>query len=267
MLPRLLFVLLIALNIAVAAWLLLGGNGHYIGDVADDGVPRLKLVAEAPPAPATSVPPVLVPTPPASAAAVAPVHASAPTPEKTTSVALPPVAAASTSKPPAVTRTPPLPAVASTRRTYRCMTVGPFTSPLDAKTARTALGNRVIRSRPREEQTIASRGWRVYLTPQKTHEQALEMARRLGEKNVTDYFVVTSGDEPNSIALGLFRDPANARKRRDEVAALGFPARMAERTDTVPAFWLDIVVNDEPKFDWHTQIRTPGVGARSAGCF
>lgn len=262
MLPRLLFVLLIALNIAVAAWLLLGGHGHYIGDVADDGVPRLKLVAESPPAPAATVPPVLVPTPPPQASV----------PEKSTSVALPPVKAAPApvappvEKPVAKVLMPP-PAPVSTKRTYRCMTVGPFTSPLDAKTARTALGTRVIRSRQREEQTIASRGWRVYLPPQKTHEAALDMAKHLGEKNVNDYFVVPSGDEPNSIALGLFRDPANARKRRDEVAALGFPARMAERTDTVPAFWLDIVVNDDPKFDWHTQIRTPGVGARSAGCF
>jgi hypothetical protein len=251
MLPRLLFVLLIALNIAVAAWLLLGANGHFVGDTADEGVPRLKLVAEvavpvaahtvaAAPVPAPVVPP---PPPPATTAPSAPVK--------------PPVA----STPVAAIPAP------STRRVYRCMALGPFTSQADTKSARTTLGSKVIRSRTREEQTTASRGWRVFLPPQRTREQAQDMAKRLGEKNVKDYFVVPSGDEPNSIALGLFHDPANARKRRDEVIALGFPARMAERTEAVPAFWLDIVVADDSHLDWRSLIRAPGVGARAAGCF
>ena len=48
MLLRLMFVLLIALNIAVGAWLLLGDTGTHAVDATDAGVPKLKLLAELP---------------------------------------------------------------------------------------------------------------------------------------------------------------------------------------------------------------------------
>ena len=64
------------------------------------------------------------------------------------------------------------------------------------------------------------------------------------QRHIGDYFVVSSGDQPNTISLGLFKDPANARKRRDEIVAAGFPARMSERSESVPEYWLDLVVAD-----------------------
>jgi len=49
----------------------------------------------------------------------------------------------------------------------------------------------------------------------------------------------------------------NARKRRDEVVALGFPARMAERLETTPSYWLDVVVGDDAKVNWQARARAP----------
>ena len=49
MVLRLLFVLLIALNIAVGAWLLLGQNDTHAGFATDPGVPKLHLLSELPP--------------------------------------------------------------------------------------------------------------------------------------------------------------------------------------------------------------------------
>lgn len=53
MLLRLLFVLLIALNIAVGAWLLLGQNDTHAHLPTDPGVNKLHLLSELPPPPAS----------------------------------------------------------------------------------------------------------------------------------------------------------------------------------------------------------------------
>ena len=274
MLPRLIFVLLVALNIAVAAWLLFGGGGHFIGDVTDEGVPRLKLVAETQPAtPAASAsvavplpvsPTVSVPVPASSVSSPSP----SPVPGKLT------VAAASTTaRPPigqqaatpASVRLPPI--EPPQRRTFRCVALGPFASDVDSRAARSALGNLVIRSRTRQETASVSHGWRVFLPPMDSREKANDMARRLQAKNVKDYFVVPAGPEPNSIALGVFNAQENARKRRDEVVALGFPARMAERVESTPSYWLDVVVGDDAKVNWQARARAPKIQARPTGCF
>ncbi|QWT18765.1 SPOR domain-containing protein [Bacillus sp. NP157] len=267
MLLRLLFVLLIALNIAVAAWLLLGESGTHAVEATDKGVPQLKLLAELPasataavatttstakPAPASSTPVAAASSPAAKPVTLTP---KAPAPEP------PKIAAATT---PAVPTTAPT----SPKRSYKCLAVGPFANQVDLRTTRTAMAAHTVRSRQRQDQTSESRGWRVFLPSQPTREQALAQARRLEAKGIKDYFVVTAqGELQNSVALGLFHDPANARKRRDEVIAAGFPARMSERTETTPVWWLDVVVPEENGNDARRAIRTPGVTARPTGCF
>jgi hypothetical protein len=268
MLLRLMFVLLIALNIAVAAWLLLGESGTHAVDPADKGVPKLKLLAELP-APASTAPmPARAST--ASSAAVATSSvASAPAaakpaprePEKKT-----PAEVAATPAPLATASTVTAPT--SAKRSYRCLAIGPFTNQVDLRSTRTALAPRTVRSRQRQEQTSESHGWRVFLPAQATRDLALAQARRLEAKGVKDYFVVSAaGELQNSVALGLFHDPANAKKRRDEVIAAGFPARMSERTEVTPVWWLDVVVPDDANADIRRGIRSPGASAKPTGCF
>ncbi|HEY4144941.1 SPOR domain-containing protein [Pinirhizobacter sp.] len=288
MLPRLIFVLLVALNIAVAAWLLFGGGGHFIGDVADEGVPRLKLVAET--QPAMPVAPATVAAPPAPSnantaqavvAAPLPVSPMASAQVPSSSASTPPatpgklgVATASkTTRPSSDQQAPapvgvlPPPIEPPQRRTFRCVALGPFASDVDSRAARSALGALVIRSRTRQETASVSHGWRVFLPPMDSREKATDMARRLAAKNVKDYFVVPAGPEPNSIALGVFNAQENARKHRDELVALGFPARMAERVESTPSYWLDVVVGEDAKVNWQARARAPKIQARSTGCF
>jgi len=225
---RLLFVMLIALNIAVGAWLLLGQPYSHGGSSTDPDVAELRLLSEMPEA--TSV--------------------------------LPEPATSTTSVTPAVS-----PAAAPRNLSYSCLALGPFATPQDMRNARQALAAQTTRMRSRQEQTTQTSGWWVYLPAASSRAQALEVARRLSARNINDYFVVSSGDQPNTVSLGLFKDPANARKRRDEVAAAGFPARMSERTETVPQYWLDLVVADHGRFDWRRHVSTAGVAAHSTGCF
>ena len=150
---------------------------------------------------------------------------------------------------------------------YSCLALGPFATPQDLRNARQALAAQAIRMRSRQEQASQTSGWWVYLPAAASRAQALEQARQLGAHNFNDYFVVSSGDQPNTISLGVFKDPANARKRRDEVIAAGFPARMSERGDSVPEYWLDLVIADGSHFDWHSRVGLGGIGSHSTGCF
>ncbi|MFC5437128.1 SPOR domain-containing protein [Rhodanobacter umsongensis] len=150
---------------------------------------------------------------------------------------------------------------------YSCVALGPFATPQDLRNARRALATQATRMRSRQEQASQANGWWVYLPAAGSRAQALEQARQLGAHHIGDYFVVSSGDQPNTISLGLFKDPANARKRRDEVAAAGFPARMSERSESVPEYWLDLVVADRGRFDWRSRVAASGIGSHSTGCF
>lgn len=240
---RLLFVLLIALNIAVGAWLLLGQDDVHGRSATDPGVPELHLLSERPAPAATAISPAV------SGSSAAPATA----------------AAASTTPPPAPASSP-APAPAPPRQTsYTCIALGPFATQADMRTARGALGGQAARMRSRQEQTTQTTGWWVYLPGGGSRERALELGRRLSAANVGEYFIVSSGDQPNTISLGLFKDPANARRRREQVVAAGFPAQMTERTESVPEYWLDVVIADSGHGDWRNRVR--GVGSHSTGCF
>ncbi|MBB6189625.1 SPOR domain-containing protein [Rhodanobacter sp. MP7CTX1] len=221
---RLLFVLLIALNIAVGAWLLLGQPYVRGGTATDPDVAELRLLSE-------------LPEPAATAPAAIPMAATAATaPQRALS--------------------------------YSCLALGPFSTPQDLRNARETLATQATRMRSRQEQASQTSGWWVYLPSAGSRALALALARQLAARNIGDYFVAgSSGDQANTISLGLFKDPANARKRRDDVIAAGFPARMSERSETVPEYWLDLVVPDGARFDWRSRIHSTGVGSHSASCF
>lgn len=150
---------------------------------------------------------------------------------------------------------------------YSCLALGPFATPQDLRNARQALSAQATRMRSRQEQASQTSGWWVYLPAAGSRTQALAVARQLAARGIDDYFVVSSGDQPNTISLGLFKDPANARKRRDEVVAAGFPARMTERSESVPEYWLDLMVADGGSFDWRSRVRAAGIGSHGTGCF
>ena len=241
---RLLFVLLIALNIAVGAWLLLGQDDVHGRAATDAGVPELHLLSERPPAPSSAPAPATPATSMAAATPTSPASSAAP------------VAQA----PAPVTAPPP-----SRPNTYTCMALGPFATQTDMRNARAALSSQAARMRQRQEQTTQTTGWWVYLPGGGTRDKALELGRRLAAANVGEYFIVSSGDQSNTISLGLFKDPANARRRREQVVAAGFPAQMSERTESVAEYWLDVVIADNGHADWRNRVR--GVGSHSTGCF
>ena len=150
----------------------------------------------------------------------------------------------------------------------RCLRIGPFPSQADLRRAMNALTPRVERLQFRETRTRQSRGFLVYLAAPATRTEALGVARELSARGVRDYYVVTAGNQQNSISLGLFRERANADRRRAEIAALGFAPEVTERVEDLPVYWLDVAVKPEAPFDWRDWLPDfLGIRDETISCF
>jgi len=211
MFSRALLLLLLVLNVGVAAWWLLGPDAVPVAEVLAPAAPRLQLVGE--PTAAARMPPraMVTATPPV------PAIASAPAPAASTSI--------------------PATAPATTANAMSCMRLGPFANDEALAHARTALQPLVTRM------TVAtvpasSRGWRVWLPPLADRDAAQAMATRIGAAGFTDYYVVPEGAEANSIALGRYGNKASAQRRQAHLQAAGFAAR-AEALGAVTR-WIDV---------------------------
>jgi len=155
------------------------------------------------------------------------------------------------------------------QRNDECHSIGTFPTQADVRAAISTLTPLTRRVQFREAHATQARGYWVYLPALQTREQALAAARQLSSKGVRDYYVVTAGDQQNTISLGLFRDQGNAERRRAEIAALGFTPQSIARTEELPVYWLDYATDRAHPLDWRTRL---GAGAaalkeRAIECF
>ncbi|MBS0213736.1 MAG: SPOR domain-containing protein [Proteobacteria bacterium] len=149
--------------------------------------------------------------------------------------------------------------------TPRCQTIGPFASPDDTRRASDTLAPLVGRIQQRTDSATAATGYRVFVAALPNRDAALEAVRQMAAKGMTDYYVVTTGDQVNTISLGLFQDLDNATKRRDEVRKLGFDARLEPKVGQVQQYWLDVTV--APDFDWRAHLTGfSGIDAKDMAC-
>jgi cell division septation protein DedD len=222
MFARMLFLLLLALNIGVGCWLYFAPQGSAAQQLpaTDPGVPKLALLSEQ--------------EHPGEANAAELTSA----PESTADL-----------------------------RNDTCMSVGPFATQADMRAALNALTPLVTRVQYREAHATETRGYWVYLPATSSREQALAIARQLSAKGVRDYYVVTAGDQQNTISLGLFRDKGNADKRRAEVAALGFVPELVTRTEELPVYWVDFATDPQHPFDWRSRVAQRDVREEAVTCF
>ena len=222
MFPRVLFLLLLALNIGGAFWIAFAPDTTVpTPAITDPGVPALVLLSERDGARAGANP-----TKPVDAAA----------------------AAASSSD--------------------VCASIGPFQTQSDMRASLNSLTPLVKRIQFRDERATQSRGFWVFLAAMKTREDALGVARRLSAKGVRDYYVVTAGEQLNTISLGLFREQANAERRKAEIAGMGFEPQLIQRTEELPVYWIDFARDVDSGFDWRSHVaNSNGIEERPIECF
>lgn len=250
MFVRLLFLLLVALNLGAGAWWWFGrAPVRTFPPPTDPGVAELRVWSETPrkaAAPHAAAP---------AASILAPVAAMADS-------STPPPGPATTGAAVAQAATPASPPQDA------CTTLGPFMTAADMRAAMQNLSPHVERIQYREEQVNRSHGYWVYLPAATTREAALEDARQLSAKGIRDYYVVTAGDTQNTISLGLFNDQANADRRRAMVQKAGFTPKVEQRVDMATVYWLDYAVPPGEAFDWTAWLPDRNdLQAKSIDCF
>jgi hypothetical protein len=145
-----------------------------------------------------------------------------------------------------------------------CQSIGPFQSAESLRAAMDILLPKVERIQYREVPAVSLQGYRVFLPAAADRAEALATARKLSERGVKDYYVVTAGEQVNTVSLGIFRELENATKRRDSVAALGYNAVVEPRTEPVRQWWIDLAA--AAGFDWRAVLPSETLKAVAAPC-
>jgi hypothetical protein len=260
---RILFLLLLAANLAFFAWL------RFMAppDPALDPRPmtqqlesgKLRIVTEPELAQIAAAPPVgaqpsaakpLASTAP-DAAATASTATAATTPSGAAAASNTPAATAPAATPPSsMSPSSTAPATASARKPappapepapLACLEWGSF-SPQDAPRAEQrleplALGVRLAQYRGEE-----TAGWWVFIPPQPNRATAQKKAAELKKLGVDDYFVVQEDGKLRwALSLGVFRTEEAARARLEALRARGVRSAQVGRRETrVPKVWYQV---------------------------
>ena len=213
MILRAAIVFLLMLNLGVAAWWLGGASLRAASamPVTNESQPGLRLVNE--PVAATPV--------------VAPADADSPS-----AVAVP------VAPPVAVSETP-VPAATPVVATALCLSFGPFDEAAARDAARAKLQALAQKLVARESQARSGRGWRVYIPPLASREEAQELVEKIKATGINDWYIIANGSEANSIALGRYGSEDSARRRQAQLNAKGFTVLAESLGDTPPQWWLD----------------------------
>ena len=208
MLIRALIVLLVVLNLGVAAWWVTRpAVPPTVIAPMPEGVARLQLLSEAKPIAA----PVAAVVAPAAAEVVLAQQVAEPTP--------------------AVAVTTPA----------QCFSLGPFSDQTAALAAATRLGNQAMRPRPREVPGKAASAYNVLLPPAADRETAQALAQRIGAAGFDDFLLINQGEQANGIALGRYGSREAAQRRQSALQAKGFPAQIqAVGGEGAAQWWLDV---------------------------
>lgn len=219
MLIRTLIVLLVVLNLGVAAWWITQPPAAPLPPAPmPAGVARLQLMGEAAPGPPTTA----APTPPPFADSVV------------TAVPVP-VADSAASEIPVATADPTEPKPANPPS--QCFSLGPYADAAAATAAATRLGSLATHTRSEQRPGKSAGAYNVSLPPAADRPAAQALAQRIGAAGFDDFLVNGSGAQANGIALGRYASREAAERRQAALQAAGFPAQVQAVGEEGAAQW------------------------------
>lgn len=205
MFVRALIVLLVAVNLGVAAWWALQPEPKPAPPAAQpSGIPRLQLLREKP----------------------SPTAAPRVVEQATVASATPDVAATSSTA------------------TTQCFSLGPFADDTALRAASTRLQPQVVRLRARTVTTTAARGYNVMLPPFASRELAQAAVARLVAAGFNDLLLINDGPDANGIALGRYGTQEGANRHQAALQTAGFPAQLHPIGGGAASQWLDLEVRE-----------------------
>jgi len=204
MFVRALVVLLVALNLGVAAWWILQSEPAPPAPAAQPpGIARLQLLRERQ-SPGASLLPV---------APTAAMTATGATPEM---------------------------APATAPATTQCFALGPFADDAALRAASIRLQQQVLRLRVRSATTTPARGYNVVLPPLASRELAQATAARIVAAGFSDLLVINDGPDTNGIALGRYGSQEAATRHQTALQAAGFAVQLRPIGGGAVEQWLDL---------------------------
>jgi len=277
MLTRALIVVLAILNVGVASWWLLRTEpAPATPPQPATGVAELRWLpggtdaaAVAQTAAAAAPTEALQEREAAPSAAVAATEAPAITPPADaapTAEAAPAVTAAAQPAEPVVQKpVVETPAVERPAAPPRCVALGPFAERAAAVAAQGRAGKLLAPARLREQPAASgSTRYRVLLPAAASREEAQATVKRIVAAGLSDYYIISQGEESNAVALGQYRNREGAERRIAAVQAAGFKPRLVASGDA-GQWWLEgqLAAGSEPA---QAQQRSGAAQHRSLEC-
>ena len=280
MLTRALIVVLAVLNLGVACWWLLRDAPQKPAPPPQPaGVAELRWVPGGADANAAAEATAAAPTAPlmerepAAKTAVAATPAPAPAvlakpeiPKPQTADATPVAAAAKPATPPAPVPAPEKPVTPpAAAEPPRCVALGPFADRAAATGAQGKAGTLLSQVRLREQPAASgSARYRVMLPAAANREEAQATVKRIVAAGLSDYYIISQGEEANAVALGQYRNREGAERRMAAVQAAGFQPRLVASGDA-GQWWLEgqLAAGTQPA---QAQQRSGAAQSRSLEC-
>ena len=124
-----------------------------------------------------------------------------------------------------------------------CVSLGPFQDDPHAAVAAARLSQRGYALSQRAADGQIRAGFWVNIVAGTMRDDAEDMADRLRDRGVSDFYIVP-GDDSNVISLGVYSGQERAQRRHDELAALGFAPVIDDRLQGGTVQWLDFSMLD-----------------------
>ncbi len=280
MLTRALIVVLAVLNLGVACWWLLRDAPQKPAPPPQPaGVAELRWVPGGADANAAAEATAAAPTAPlmerepaaktAVAATPAPAPAVSAKPEVSkpqTADATPVAAAAKPAAPPAPVPAPEKPVTPpAATEPPRCVALGPFADRAAATGAQGKAGALLSQALLREQPAASgSARYRVMLPAAANRDEAQATVKRIVAAGLSDYYIISQGEEANAVALGQYRNREGAERRMAAVQAAGFQPRLVASGDA-GQWWLEgqLAAGTQPA---QAQQRSGAAQSRSLEC-
>ncbi len=126
-----------------------------------------------------------------------------------------------------------------------CYTIGFVADQNKAKEVMSELMQLGIKVNQRITQMPVLIGYRVYIPPLASVEEAREMLQKLKRQGIKDSVIIRQGEYENGISLGVFSKKDGAKRHQDAMAKKGFSAKMVERYRDGEQYWFDTYSADK----------------------
>jgi len=121
----------------------------------------------------------------------------------------------------------------------QCFSLGPFENKKQAGSASKLLKAGSIKAKIVMRKDARRKAYWVLLAPAESRKAAKKDIKRLKKLNITDYFLVATGEMANAISLGVFTQFESAHRRIKQMQGLGFTPRFEKVDLPKREYWLD----------------------------